>query len=151
MFLIFDNSYFFDQTIKKFTSIILFKDFFRKHNFSESVLKMWERKNSKTQNVTTLKQTQIATKLISLYCDKTHKLELWGKRLKKMKLWQNSKPQIVTKLRNSNWNYTKQSKLFKKMQFFGGGFTNLTPWLTMKCFQGSLLQSCDKKNPRFLN
>ena len=61
-------------------------------------------------------------KLKNPSCDKT----------KKLKLLQNSETQIGTKLK-------KQKKSNKK--FFGNN--DSTPWLLMRCFWGSLLQSCD--------
>ena len=65
---------------------------------------MWQ--NSMTKNVTKLKTNQIATKRISLNGDKTHKLELWQN--SKTKAVKNSKTQIVTKLKNSNFYKTQK-------------------------------------------
>ena len=58
-------------------------------------------------------------------CDKTQIL----------KLWQNSETKIETKLKNQNI----KKKSCKK--FFGNN--NLTPWLLIRCFWGSLLRSRD--------
>ena len=40
-------------------------------------------------------------------CDKTRKLKLCRKKPWKLKLWQNSRTQIVTKLKNWNWDQTQ--------------------------------------------
>ena len=51
------------------------------------------------------------TKLKNSNCDKTKKLKLWKN--PKLKLLQNSKPQIVTKLKKSNCDKTQNLELWK--------------------------------------
>ena len=55
--------------------------------------------------------------VIKKNCDKTRKLKLWeekkpknsnGDKTQKLKLWQNSKTQIMTKLKNWNWDQTQE-------------------------------------------
>ena len=91
----------------------------------------------KTHKVTKLK-TQNMTKLKEKSkCEQTQKsnvtkLNYWKyANSQQLKIWQNSKTQNVTKLKNTKcW-----------QEFFVNN--NSTPWLQMTCFRGSLLQSCD--------
>ena len=93
-------------------------------------LKMWQ--NSKLQTVTKPKNPK-QNKRKNSKCDQTQKLKMlqnsktkmWKKKKKnvtklihqnrekktqKLKLWPNSKNQILTKVRNSNWNQTLKKK-----------------------------------------
>ena len=93
-------------------------------------------------------------------CDKTQivtKPKLWEKnKLKKMtklKLWQNLKTQIMTKHNTSNCDKTQKlnfflqnlkydkSQFMKKKNFKGSVSKNImTPWQSMRCSLGSVLQ-----------
>ena len=113
-----------------FVTIFIFIIFF---SCDESLkVKLWWNllKNSnydKTQNTSCDKtqmcqqlKTQIGTKLIKSNCDKTKKPKLGQnsktqivtKLKKKLKLWQNSKTQIFKQIQNSNCEGKKTLKLF---------------------------------------
>ena len=57
----------------------------------------------------------------------------------KLKLWQNSKTQIVTKLTNSNWDETQKLKLWQNLTVIIVN-NNLTHWQPMICSPGSVLR-----------
>ena len=93
-------------------------------------------------------------KLENSNCDKTQTVT----KLKKLKFWQNSKPQIVTKLKNSNCDKTQKLKLWQKPKtqivikikslnvnknqivviVTSLSKNNLTPWKPIRCSCGQL-------------
>ena len=96
----------------------------------------------KTQIATKLK---ISMKLINWKSHKTKKTDIViqlknsnFENTQKLKLCQNLKTQILTKLKHTNCDNTQFQKFTKLF-----GKNNLTPWQTMRCTLGSLLQSCD--------
>ena len=68
---------------------------------------MWQNK-TKNQNMTKL-ITQIVTKLISLHCDKTQKLKLWGEKNSTTQILKNSKTQIVREKNSETQMVTKDN------------------------------------------
>ena len=64
----------------------------------------------------------------------------------KLNLYQNSKSQIMTKLKNSNC-YTTQTMIYLNLwgEKLKVSFSrkNWTPWYAMRCILGSILRSCN--------
>ena len=74
----------------------------KKSNGDKTQLKLWQ--NTKNSNCD---KTQIVTKL------KIERKKISTQNVKRFKLWQNLRTQILTKLKNSNYDKTQKLKLWQ--------------------------------------